>query len=277
MPHHGDDPLPPAPQQHRRLTRRSIRRFARGSWPWRQASRRADGLAGPTGRYAFIVAVLVTMTTLPVYTAVSAGSSTIRAAALPEVATSFMTQPSDGPVVVPVTSSTLAPADGRPAAARPASAGRASGDTDRATEKASRSGRRKPVGRDRGRGADHQRAGASRDRARPSPQRFSGCAAGQWCRSAGPRDTGGPRPTGSSGGWPQRPSHLRGQPKTATPRGHTAPQRRVTQTPQRTVRTPSRAATQGTRVTNARVVVAAPGQLSPQSAAKQSPLSAACR
>lgn len=98
MPNHGDDLLPAAPGRRRRT-------HARPSAVARRR-RHADGLAGPTRRFAFIVSGLVVMTSLPVFAAVSAGSSTIQNGSMPGHAVPFISEPAHGPVIVSAPKST---------------------------------------------------------------------------------------------------------------------------------------------------------------------------
>lgn len=95
MPNPGDGPAVPPPARHRLPGGMHVaRRPAAGR-------HRAEGLAGPTRRYTVIVIMLVTMASLPVLAAISAGSATIGSTADSGGTTPFIALPSTGPVVVP--------------------------------------------------------------------------------------------------------------------------------------------------------------------------------
>lgn len=104
MPDRLDNPVPSLLARHRRLggVHAGCRRVT--------GVHRAEGLAGPTGRYLFIVALLAGMASLPIVAALSAGSATVGGTALPGGTTPFIGSPSDGPVVVvPLPPTALAP------------------------------------------------------------------------------------------------------------------------------------------------------------------------
>ncbi|MGC1214026.1 MAG: hypothetical protein WA890_22545, partial [Micromonospora sp.] len=61
---------------------------------------RADGLRGPSRGYLFTVALLAGTASMPILTAISAGSATVGRTALPDTRTPFMPTPSVGPVVI---------------------------------------------------------------------------------------------------------------------------------------------------------------------------------
>jgi hypothetical protein len=61
---------------------------------------RAEGLSGPTRRYAIIVALLVALASLPTVAAISAGSATLGAGMTGGGTTPFIVQPPDVPIVV---------------------------------------------------------------------------------------------------------------------------------------------------------------------------------
>ena len=94
MPDHVDNPVPSLLARHRRLGGAHVdsRRVT--------GVHRAEGLAGPTGRYLFIVALLAGTASLPMVAALGAGSATTGGTALPGGTTPFIGSPSDGPVVV---------------------------------------------------------------------------------------------------------------------------------------------------------------------------------
>lgn len=62
--------------------------------------RRVGGLSGPTRRYALIVIMLATMSSLPIIAVLGTGSGTVDDAADPGGTMPFLGQPSTGPVVV---------------------------------------------------------------------------------------------------------------------------------------------------------------------------------
>ena len=77
---------------------------------------RAQGLAGPTRRYAIIVILLVALASIPTLAAISAGAATLGASTATERTQPFLIQPPRAPIVI------VPPAPATPplGAARPA-------------------------------------------------------------------------------------------------------------------------------------------------------------
>ncbi|MDQ7910308.1 hypothetical protein RB614_38025 [Phytohabitans sp. ZYX-F-186] len=72
---------------------------------------RAAGLAGPTRRYTMIVAMLATMSSLPIIAGISAGSANVGDSVDASGTTPFIAPPSEGPVVIPQPPPSALPAE----------------------------------------------------------------------------------------------------------------------------------------------------------------------
>ena len=84
------------------------------NYPPRPAgAHRADGLAGPPGRYLVIVALLAGTSSLPLVAAISAGPAVVGGTALGDTRP-FIAPPSEGLVVVPLPPTPPAPPDDQP-------------------------------------------------------------------------------------------------------------------------------------------------------------------
>lgn len=109
MPDHGDDLVPSL------LARQHVAGGAHVAYRHVAGVHRAEGLAGPTRRYAAIVLMLSTMASLPILAAISAGSATIDETAEAGGASPFIALPPSGPVVVVPLPPTPLPTDEPPA------------------------------------------------------------------------------------------------------------------------------------------------------------------
>lgn len=146
MPEHGDAPRPALLARHRRGGGAHVehRRVT--------GVHRADGLAGPTQRYLFIVMLLASTSSMPILAVMSAGSATtLGNGLLPSDTTPFIApQPDAAPVVVPLAPTALpsAPAPAAGLRTRAVPPPRRSGVTSRS--QAGRPGERprKPGGGD---------------------------------------------------------------------------------------------------------------------------------
>ena len=93
MPQSGDRPVPPLVRHRKPGASHAVGRRGAGV-------HRAAGLSGPTRRYAVIVVMLVTMSSLPIIAAIGTGSANV-GESVASGTTPFIAPPSAGPVVVP--------------------------------------------------------------------------------------------------------------------------------------------------------------------------------
>ncbi|HEY8533821.1 MAG TPA: hypothetical protein VIL44_08125 [Micromonospora sp.] len=130
-----------------------------------------------------------------------------------------MTQPSEGPVVVPLTSTSLPlPLDTRQATAALTPASLAPREVTSTESVSTTVSQRSSTGRISARGATRPRRPASTTRKRPADPQQSKCRPGQWpCPAQTPRSPSGQRPRDTGGWWRTEPRDTSCRRPSATP------------------------------------------------------------